>query len=153
MKSCYHDDTEMLVFTTKLLIMMLFTDPYVKVLITFDNRVVFKWKSSIKHRTLAPVYNESFSYVLTEEMNAELDKVTLAFYVNDFHHLSRNESMGVVTIGENAECKLGRKHWAEVMQSTSQHISFWHPIQLATTAQKHHMRSRSPSPLPHQSSI
>ena len=125
------------------------TDPYIKVYITLKDRVVFKWKSSVKHHTLAPVYNESFSYTLTEQMNAALDNIALSFFVVDFHHLSPNETMGVVTIGENAECKLGRTHWAEVMQSTGQQISFWHPIQLATTAHKHHMRSRSPSPLPH----
>ena len=123
-------------------------------LVTCSDRVVFKWKTSVKHSTLAPVYNERFSFTLTEEMNSELDSVMLAFYVTDFHHLSPNETMGVVTIGENAECQLGRKHWAKVTQSTGQQISFWHPIQLATTAHKRHMRSsRSPSPVPHQSSI
>ena len=127
---------------------VIFTDPYVKVLIMFNDRVMFKWKSSVRHNTLAPVYNERFNYMISQEMHAELDSITLAFYVVDFHHLSRNEPMGVVTVGRSAECKLARKHWAEVVQSNGQQISFWHPIQLATPAQKRYMRSKIPSPLP-----
>ena len=127
-------------------------DPYVKVLVTSkDNDIVFKWKSSIKHNTLAPVYNESFSCTVTEEMNMTMDSVTVSFYVIDYDYLLRNDIMGAVIIGNNVESKLGRRHWNEVLRSPRQPVSFWHAIQMATTAHKRHIRlsrSRSPSPFP-----
>ena len=121
-----------------------YIDPYIKLYIEFEDQVMFKWKSSVKHNSLAPVYNECFSYTLPKEMSMALNNITVSVFVIDVHHLSPNEAMGVVTIGENANCLSGRKHWAEVIQS-DQLISFWHPIQLP---KKHYMRYRSPSPLP-----
>ena len=80
-----------------------------------------------------------------------MDSVTVSFYVIDYDYLLRNDIMGVVTIGNNVESKRGRRHWNEVLQSPRQPISFWHAIQLASTAHKRHIRlsrSRSPSPFP-----
>lgn len=126
----------------------LHTDPYVKVVITYNDVIVHKWKTTVKHKTLAPVYNESFNCKVTEEMSNEMDKLIISFYVIDHDYVLRNDTMGVVNIGKNVDTKLGRRHWHQVLQSPRQGISFWHPIQLATNAQKRHMRSRSPSPLP-----
>ena len=123
-------------------------DPYVKVVITYNDTIVHKWKTTVKHQTLAPVYNESFNCKVTEEMSNEMDKLAISFYVIDFDYVLRNDIMGVVNIGKNVDTTLGRRHWHQVLQSPRQGISFWHPIQLATNAQKRHMRSRSPSPLP-----
>ena len=124
------------------------SDPYVKVVVTFRDATVFKWKSTVKHNTLAPVYNESFNCKVTEEMSQAMDYIAVSFYIVDFDYVLRNDTMGVVNIGKNVQSKLGRKHWTQVLQSPRQGISFWHSIQLATSAQKRHMRSRSTSPLP-----
>lgn len=126
----------------------LHTDPYVKVVITYNDVIVYKWKTTVKYKNLAPVYNESFNCKVTEEMSDEMDKLVISFYVIDHDYVLRNDTMGVVNIGKNVDTKLGRRHWHQVLQSPRQGISFWHPIQLATNAQKRHMRSRSPSPLP-----
>ena len=123
-------------------------DPYVKVVISYDDAIVYKWKTSVKCKVLAPVYDERFECKVTEEMSRDMDKITISLYVIDYDYVLRNDVMGVVSIGNNVDTKLGRKHWRQVLQSSRQGISFWHPIQLATTAQKRHMRSRSPSPLP-----
>lgn len=123
-------------------------DPYIKVIITFNDETVYKWKTSVKRHTLSPVYNENFNYEVSEEMSMSMDSITISFYVVDFDYVLRNDTMGVVTIGKNVSNKLGRRHWNQVLQSPRQGVSFWHPVQQATSAQKRHMRSRSNSPLP-----
>ena len=127
-----------------------YVDPFVKVKITFKNRKMFKWKTSVKHKTLAPVYNECFSYEVTEDMRMAMDieNVMISFAVFDHDHWMPNDKMGYVSIGKDADSKLGRQHWDEVLKCSQHRISFWHPIQLATAAQKHQMRSRCASPIP-----
>ena len=80
-------------------------------------------------------------------MSNDVDKITVSFYVIDFDYVLRNDVIGVVNIGKKVATKLGSKHWDQVLYSPRKEISFWHPIQLATNAQKRSMRSRSPSPL------
>ena len=121
-------------------------DPYIKVTITYNDMIVYKWKTTVKHKTLAPVYNESFNCKVTEEMSNEMDKLTISFYVIDFDYVLRNDTMGVVKIGKNVDTQLGREHWNQVLRSLGQRINFWHPIQLATTSGKKQIRSKSASP-------
>lgn len=127
--------------------MLLNIDPYVKVHITYRNEKVFRWKTAVKKNTLSPVYNELFTYHVTDEMRMAIDvgNIELFFYLIDRDYLTPNDTMGVVNIGKNVQSKLGRKHWNEVLRSPCQRISFWHPIQLATPAQT---RSRCNSPAP-----
>ena len=123
-------------------------DPYVKVCIMYnDNYRLFKWKSSVKHKTLHAVYEESFSYKLEEEMNMDIDSISLLFYVVNHGHFW-DDVIGVVDIGRNASSKLGEKHWTRVMQSSRQRISFWHSIQPATSSHMKRYRSRSRSNSP-----
>ena len=107
----------------------------------------------MKHRTLNPVYNESFSYEVTNDMRMTMDVegVTISFGVVDHDLLMPNDKMGYVSVGKHASTKLGREHWNEVLKSPRHRISFWHPIQLATAAQKCQMRSRCASPVPPES--
>ena len=112
-------------------------DPYVRVYVIYKEKQVFKWESTVKRNTLQTVYNESFSYKLTEEMSMAMSDVALSFRVLDYDRFSRHDTMGVVDIGRNASSKLGKKHWTEIMLSPRQRISFWHSIQPAPPAQKH----------------
>ena len=97
----------------------------------------------MKHRTLNPVYNGSFSYEVTEDMRMTMDVegVMISFGIVDHDLLMPNDKMGYVSIGKLASTKLGKQQWAEVLKSPQHRISFWHPIQLANAAQKHQMRS------------
>ena len=108
---------------------------------------MYKWKSSVKRNTLAPVYNESFSYEVTEDVKATMDtdNIMISFYVSDYDVLSQNTT--AVHIGKHAKSELGRRHWSEVLKSPCQRISFWHPIQLqvAATGKRRHA---SPLPVP-----
>ena len=57
-----------------------------------------KWKSSIKRKTLVPIYNEQFQFDLTD---MEMKFVRLDIYVMDYDMLSRNDVMGVLQLGED----------------------------------------------------
>ena len=113
---------------------------------SYYNKNTYKFKTSVKNKTLAPVYNESFSYKITEEMS--VDDITISYFVIDYDLVKWNDVIGVVNVGKKVTTKLGREHWDQVLHSPRKEISFWHPIQLATSVQKRHMRSRSPSPAP-----
>ena len=114
-------------------------------IISYNDTKVHKFKTSVNYKTLAPVYYERFSYNIAEEMN--MDEITVSFFVIDYYLAKRNDVIGVVNIGRKAS-KLGKEHWNQVLQSPKKEVSFWHPIQLATSAQKQRMRSSSPSPAP-----
>lgn len=109
-------------------------DPYVKVIATYKDKSVHEWKSSVKHKTLAPVYNESFSFEIEDAMRVAMDtgSIALSCYIVDFDYFSQDDTMGVVSIGKDVESELGRRHWTEMLQSPCHRISFWHPIQLVS---------------------
>ena len=138
----------MLQFNWLVIHVLFILDPYVKVIISHYDTKVHKFKTSVKNKTLAPVYNETFSFQISEEMS--VDNITLSFFVIDRDLAKRNDIIGVVNIGQRVTSKLGREHWDRVLQSPRKEVSFWHPIQLATSSQKRRMRSRSPSPAPQQ---
>ena len=96
----------------------------------------------MKHKTLAPEYNESFSYEVTDSMKMSMDMENILISLDIFDHdrYKPNDKMGSINIGKNASTKLGRQHWAEVLKYPQQRISFWHPIQPPPA------RSRGPSP-------
>ena len=52
----------------------------------------------MKNKTLAPVYNETFSCQISEEMSVE--KITISCFVIDHDVAKRNEVIGVVNIGQ-----------------------------------------------------
>ena len=98
---------------------------------------MFEWKTSIKRKTLAPVYNESFSYEVTDDMRMGMDmeNVMISFAVLHYDHLMPNNKMGYISIGKHANTELGRQHWDEVLKYPRQQISYWHPIQPPTETQ------------------
>ena len=106
-----------------------------KVVFTYKDKSIHEWKSTVKYKTLTPVYNESFSFEIDDhEMRVAMDTGSMAIscYILDYDYFSQDDIMGVVNIGKDVQSKLGRRHWNEVLQSPCQQISFWHPIQLVT---------------------
>ena len=111
--------------------------------ITVKDKKMFKWKTSVIHKTLAPEYNERFCYEVTDSMKMSMDmeNILISLDIFDHDHLKSNK-MGSVSIGKSANTKLGRQHWTEVLKNPQQRISFWHPIQPPPRP----ARSRGPSP-------
>jgi hypothetical protein len=112
--------------------------------ITVKDKQVFTWRTSVKNKTLAPEYNERFSYEVTDSMKMGMDVENIMISLDIYNHgrLKVNDKMGNVNIGKNAPTKLGRQHWAKVLEYPQELISFWHPIQPPPVT-----RSRGPSPV------
>ena len=75
--------------------------------------------------------NESFGYEVTDSMKMSMDmeNLMISFDIFDHDRLKPNDKMGSISIRKNANTKLERQHWAEVLKYPQQRISFWHPIQ------------------------
>ena len=113
-----------------------------KVKITVKNKKMFKWRTSVKRKTLAPEFNDVFCYEVTDSMKMSMDmeNIMISLDIFDHGHLKPNNRMGSISIGKDASTKLGQQHWAEVLKYPQQRISLWHPIQPPPA------RSRGPSP-------
>lgn len=103
-----------------------FTDPYIKIYLVYKGKRMKKWKSTVKKNTLTPVFNESFHFDISKEMN--ISDVHLEVLVMDYDRLSRNDIMGVILLGEKIDHRTGRKHWIDMLQSPQQSISQWHSV-------------------------
>ena len=112
--------------------------------ITVKDKQMLMWKTSVKYKTLAPEYNEQFSYEVTDsmKMGMDMENMTISLDICNHDRFKINDKMmGSISIGKDAPTKLGRQHWAKVLKYPQQQISFWHPIQPSPS------RSRGPSPV------
>ena len=110
-----------------------FTDPYIKLVVKYKDRVLYEWKSHVKRGTISPVFNESFSCEIENlSVAVDIENVQLIFYIIDSEFFMQDNSIGVVKIGKDVNiCSSGRNHWIKALQCPSECISSWHPIQLA----------------------
>ena len=105
------------------------SDPYVSVHLYNNGKREYKWKSSIKHKTLFPVYNESFHFDI-RGMNIE--SLQLEIRVKDHDRVGQNDMIGVVMLGKESDHHTGRTHWMEMISSPCNQITFWHSIEKAS---------------------
>ena len=91
---------------------------------------MYEWKSSTKHKTLAPIYEEKFTFQVTKDMKVSLEtgSISLTLYVMDFDYLSQDDTIGVIEIGKEVQSASGRAHWTRMLGSPCQQTSSWHPI-------------------------
>lgn len=85
-----------------------------------------KWKTSVKRNTLTPVYNESFQFEISKEM--DMSNVHMELLLMDYDRLSRNDVIGAILLGERVSHVTGRKHWMDMLESPRQSISQWHSV-------------------------
>ena len=107
-------------------------DPYMKLMLVHKDRKLQKWKSTVKKHTLTPTYNEQFQFSV---QHLDMNHVRLDFTLMDYDRFSRDDLMGVVSVGGGVADETGRAHWEELMSAPNQVISRWHPIMLPSRAQ------------------
>lgn len=100
-------------------------DPSVKVYLIYEGKRQQKWKSAVKKHTLIPVFNEIFQFKVH---NMELSDLSLEIFMMEHDSFSKSEVVGVVQVGLNADDKVGRLHWDEVITSAGKPVSRWHSI-------------------------
>ena len=101
-----------------------FSDPYIKVRVICDGKTVGKNKTSIREKTLCPVYNESYTFTIPQ---GKVRQTLVELVVMDYDRLSKNDEMGVVKIGEKINEKT-KRHWKEMMANSGKPVSYWHQL-------------------------
>ncbi|XP_072291005.1 synaptotagmin VIII [Eucyclogobius newberryi] len=100
------------------------SDPYVKVQLTLDKKKWKKRKTSVKKKTLAPYYNESFTFSVTFE---QIQRVNLVIAVWDYDAVSRNDAIGKIYLGCDASGNQLR-HWADMLSNPRRPVAQWHTL-------------------------
>ncbi|XP_069102512.1 synaptotagmin-7-like isoform X1 [Argopecten irradians] len=98
------------------------SDPYVKLWLMYGSTKVEKKKTSIKMRTLNPVYNESFIYEIPWE---KIREASIEVTVMDFDKLGRNEMIGKIFLGSRSG-PLESRHWTDMITKPRQQVAQWH---------------------------
>ena len=114
MTSDYIDDINNTLF--------IFSDPYVKLWLCFGKEKVEKKKTSIKMRTLNPVYNESFMFEIPWD---RIREASIAVTCMDFDKLGRNEMIGRILLGSKSG-PLENRHWNDMISKPRQKVAQWH---------------------------
>ena len=103
----------------------MYSDPYVKVRLYNENKIIGKWKSSIKHKTLVPVYNEAFQFDIPGNRIANLE---LEILIMDHDRFSRDDVIGVIRLGNSVEGESEYRHWNETFLRLQQNVTQWHSV-------------------------
>jgi hypothetical protein len=117
-----------------------FPDPFIKIKVYDSGVRKYKKKTTIKHSTFAPKFEESFDFVVTTRKMPQTS-VILQLYHHGHHALSKNVLIGVVFLGYQFELTgqnpfmldQGARHWASIMEKPLLPIAEWHPIQAFCT--------------------
>merc|ERR1712062_64344 len=102
------------------------SDPYVKIklLDAKGKRIGKKKKTTVKMGNLNPYYNESFVFMVDQEM---LRRVNLELIVADYDRIGSSDPIGRVECGYNRK-GLELKHWKEMVENPRRPIVHWHVL-------------------------
>ncbi|KAL1505610.1 hypothetical protein ABEB36_005135 [Hypothenemus hampei] len=100
------------------------SDPYVKVYLIWKGRKMKKKKTTVRHNTLFPIYNEALVFDVPEE---NIGEVSLLVKIIDYDRIGQNEIMGCFIIGPDNAGK-GRDHWLEMLENPRKPIAQWYPL-------------------------
>ena len=96
-----------------------------KVYLLYRGKRVSKWKSSVKKNTLVATFNEPFQFSIESK---DINDVGLEVIIMDYDRLSRDDLIGTVLLGVNAEHQSGHSHRTDMVAMPQQRISRWHSI-------------------------
>lgn len=102
-----------------------FSDPFVKLEVTFCGRKLSSRITKTAHNTLTPNFSEAFVFDMHSD---KLPQITLIFKVKHRGRM-REVSLGTVHLGYCVNVESEYKHWEQVMEKPHLEIEQWHPIQ------------------------
>ena len=103
-----------------------------------NNKRISKKKTHNKKKTLNPIYNEIFSFDLSNEITNSTDdsvdfkiweNIKLELIVIDYDRIARNENIGCLTLCINSTDAEVRKHMKEMLNQPRKQIACWHKLQ------------------------
>lgn len=118
-----HDDA---VFRDAMLLLLQFSDPYVKVELFSANRRVAKKKTRVKKKTVNPKFAQTFTFDLGGKL--ALDHMTLMFTVLVQDSSGCHERIGQVVLSTAAGDGPEFDHWSQVICNPHCPIDQWHMI-------------------------
>lgn len=98
--------------------------PYVTLFLVDDGKKTEKRKTTVKFRSLKPVFNEAFSFEV--DLN-KIEDISLLFVVRHYVPKSHGEPIGQCIIGQFGQ-GLGQKQWKKVRKSPGKTICYWHKL-------------------------
>ena len=96
---------------------------FLKVSLMLNRKQVKKIKTSVKSKTLTPVYNEAFIFDVPAQHIGNVGLYARVVNVRD-----NQELLGKVVIGPNARTSMGVHHWECMLLSPRKPIAQWHKI-------------------------
>lgn len=118
-------------------------DPYVKIYMFLQGKMIKRKKTKIKKDTLNPVFNQAFVFEVSQQ---QINDVTFVLRILDHDRISRNEVMGYVVTGP--KYVISENHWKEILNKPRQNTSQWYrlteclPISIPPPDDKASKRSR-----------
>ncbi|XP_046748568.1 synaptotagmin-10-like [Diprion similis] len=117
------------------------SDPYVKVYLLCQGKRIKKKKTTVKKKTLCPVYNEALVFDVPSE---NVEEVSLVVKVLDYDRIGPNELMGCTAIGASF-IGIGRDHWLEMLDNPRKPVAQWYPLHETVAG---HIPAVTSEPLP-----
>ncbi|XP_056631269.1 synaptotagmin-C-like [Diorhabda sublineata] len=113
------------------------SDPYVKIYMFLQDKMVKRKKTKIKKDTLNPVFNQAFVFEISKQ---QINDVTFVLRILDHDRVSKHDVMGYVVTGP--KYIISKNHWMEILNKPRQNISQWYrlteflPISIPTPKDK-----------------
>ncbi|XP_022095351.1 synaptotagmin-17-like isoform X1 [Acanthaster planci] len=101
------------------------SDPFVKLQLILDQKVVKTKKTSTKKNTIDPVFNETFSLHVTP---SALDEVCLLVSVWDYNSKSRDNFIGQMILGKYPSGPSEITHWQRMVHAHRSPVAQWHTL-------------------------
>lgn len=90
----------------------------------YGDKRLEKKKTTVKRRSLNPVFNESFMFNIPFE---RLRDISVIIHVMDYDKLSANDCLGHISLGTRST-GYELKHWKEMLASPRRPVAKWHMI-------------------------
>ena len=99
------------------------SDPYVKVVVIMQEKVVYKKKTDVKKGTLCPYFNTSFS---VKVVPTKLQIVDLRVIVKDWDIVGGNDEIGGVRLGLQPDSEIAERQWNNMVENPKKPQTEWH---------------------------
>jgi Ca2+-dependent lipid-binding protein len=98
------------------------SDPYVKVWLIQNGRRIEKKKTSVRRKTLNPIFEETLAFRVTV---GQVRATSLDVSVMDRDRISRNDVIGRIILGSKSG-QTEVRHWNEMLTKPKQPVTQWH---------------------------
>lgn len=123
----FEDDQTALTADKTISSFLVFTDPFIKVVLLFDGKKVKKKKTSTRKQETNPVYNECMMFDVPPDL---LHRILLVISVADSRTDSaRSDVIGRVVIGSGTTGE-SLRHWHQMLISPRRPVAAWHRLRL-----------------------